>query len=188
MNWNRTARRYGAAVAFIAAVVAANWLTSEFGFVPVGFGLVATAGTYAAGFALVARDGIHDALGLRGVAVAILVASLLSYLLADPRIAVASYLAFTLSEIADTFVYAPLRARRWRTAVVLSSIVGATIDTVVFLGVAFGTAAITSSAVAGQLVGKVLWVAVPVAVVGGILRARRPRNLDDQIREDLGVR
>jgi len=35
--------------AFVAAIVLANWLTSRYGFVSVGLGLSATAGTYAAG-------------------------------------------------------------------------------------------------------------------------------------------
>lgn len=158
---------------FVAAVVAANWLTTEFGFVPVGFGLVATAGTYAAGFALVARDFIHDTYGLRGVWLAIALGAGLSFLLADPFIAVASAVAFAVSEVADTAAYAPLRKRAWRSAVVASSIVGAVIDTVLFLGVAFGAAALTPQALAGQLVGKVLWVAIPVALVGGVIRSRR---------------
>ena len=166
-------RRYTPITAFILAVVAANWLTTEFGFVPVGFGLVATAGTYAAGFALVARDFIHDANGLRGVWVSIAIGTALSFLLADPFIAAASGIAFAVSEVADTAVYSPLRRKHWRSAVVGSSLVGAVIDTALFLGIAFGAAAITPSAMAGQLVGKVLWVAIPVALIGGVIRSRR---------------
>ena len=160
-------------VLFVAAVVAANWLTTEFGFVPVGFGLVATAGTYAAGFALVARDFIHDTSGLRGVWLSIALGAGLSFLLADPFIAVASGVAFAVSEVADTAVYGPLRRKHWRSAVVGSSIVGSVIDTVLFLAIAFGVAALTPQALAGQLVGKVLWVAIPVALIGGVVRSRR---------------
>jgi hypothetical protein len=35
-----------AALGFIATILAANYVTTEYGMVPVGFGLVATAGTY----------------------------------------------------------------------------------------------------------------------------------------------
>lgn len=52
-----------AATVLVTAVAAANWLTSTFGFVPVGFGQAATAGTFAAGFALAARDALQDTLG-----------------------------------------------------------------------------------------------------------------------------
>jgi uncharacterized PurR-regulated membrane protein YhhQ (DUF165 family) len=158
---------------FVGAVVAANWLTTEFGFVPVGFGLVATAGTYAAGFALVARDFIHDTSGLKGVWLSIALGAGLSFLLADPFIAVASGVAFAVSEVADTAVYGPLRRKHWRSAVVGSSIVGSVIDTVLFLAIAFGAAALTPQALAGQLVGKVLWVAIPVALIGGVIRSRQ---------------
>lgn len=158
---------------FAAAAVLANVLTTRYGFVPVGFGLSVTAGTYAAGLALVARDFIHDTSGWRGVTVAIAIGAVLSYVFADPFIATASVVAFTLSEVADAFVYAPLRRRRWRLAVIASSVVGAVIDTALFLAIAFGAAAVTGEAMAGQLVGKVLWVAVPVAIVGGWLRTRR---------------
>ena len=158
---------------FILSAVGANWLTTEYGFVPVGFGLMVTAGTYAAGLALVLRDGIQDTLGLWGVAAAIAVGTALSFLLADPLIALASGVAFCLSELVDSLVYTPLRKRRWRTAIVGSSVAGAVVDTALFLGIAFGLSAITLSAMTGQLVGKVLWVALPYAVIGGWIRSRR---------------
>ena len=154
-------------VAFIAAVVLANYLTTQFGFVSVGFGLFATAGTYAAGCALVARDFVQETIGLRGVWVALGLGAAFSFLLADSKVALASSIAFTVSELADFLVYTPLRRNRWRLAVVASSVVGAIIDTAIFLGFAFGVAAITPQVMAGQLVGKVFWVAIPVALVGG---------------------
>lgn len=160
-------------VVFVLAAAAANWLTSTYGFVPVGFGLTVTAGTYAAGVALVARDFIHDWAGLWGVAAAIAIGGAVSYLVADAFIATASLVAFAFSEAADTLVYAPLRHRHWSAAVIASSVAGAIVDTAIFLGIAFGAAAITWNTMAGQLVGKVLWVAIPVAVTGGLIRRNR---------------
>lgn len=55
--------KYAAAFAFLATIVIANWLTTEYGFVAVGFGLTATAGTYAAGLALGFRDVLQDHAG-----------------------------------------------------------------------------------------------------------------------------
>lgn len=162
-----------AGAVFLASIPLANWLTSSYGFVPVGFGFSATAGTYAAGVALVARDFVHEHGGLKAVLAIVAAGVALSLLLADPSIAIASGVAFFVSELADTAVYTPLREKRWRLAIIASSIVGAVIDTILFLGIAFGLAALTVEAVTGQLVGKVLWVAVPVAVVGGWLRSRR---------------
>jgi len=54
-------RALGAAVVFLGLVVAANVLTSTYGLVPAGFGLTATAGTWAAGLVLLARDLVDDA-------------------------------------------------------------------------------------------------------------------------------
>lgn len=50
-------------VAYLASIVLANWLTSRYGLVSMGFGLMATAGTFAAGLAFVARDAVQDAAG-----------------------------------------------------------------------------------------------------------------------------
>ena len=57
-----TAGLIAVAVLF-GSMLAANYVTTDYGFVPVGFGLSATAGTFFAGFALAARDAINDAWG-----------------------------------------------------------------------------------------------------------------------------
>lgn len=60
-----------AAPTYAASIVAANVLTERMGLVPVGFGMVATAGTYAAATRLVKRLGGTDApaiLAMLGIA------------------------------------------------------------------------------------------------------------------------
>lgn len=174
MGTTRIFKTFIPLLVFTGSIVLANWLTTHYGFVPVGFGLTATAGTYAAGLALVSRDFVHESLGITGAAVAILLGGLISYLVGSPQIAIASMAAFVVSEFVDTLIYTPLRERRWRTAVIASSIFGAITDTILFLWIAFGASSLTLSILAGQLVGKVLWVAVPVALIGGTLRNRVP--------------
>src|SRR6266496_135663 len=93
---------------FAICVVAANWLTSRYGFIPVGLGLSATAGTYAAGLCLLARDWVHDAAGRVAVLAAIGVGGVASAVMAGPRLALASAIAFVASELADLLVYQPL--------------------------------------------------------------------------------
>ncbi len=168
-----------AAAALLGAVVAANTLTTRYGFVPVGFGLEATAGTYAAGAALAARDALQDVAGKRATVLVLLVAAVVSYLISDPFIAAASAVAFLLAELVDLAVYTPLRRRaslgdrRWTLAVVLSNLAGAVVDSVVFLGVAFGAPAVLP-ALAGQLLGKSY--ATAAYLLGGrALAARRRR-------------
>jgi uncharacterized PurR-regulated membrane protein YhhQ (DUF165 family) len=166
--------RSSAFVGYFATIVAANWLTAEYGLVPVGFGLLATAGTYAAGAAFVARDTLQDTAG-RLVALGALVAgAALSWVVASPQLALASAVAFGFSELADMAIYTPLRKRGYIRAAVASNVVGSVVDTFVFLWLAgFGLAPLI---VTGQLVGKAwitLGVVMTVALLRHRLRARR---------------
>lgn len=151
-----------AAAAFLATIVAANYATSTLGMVAVGFGLTATAGTYLAGMAFVLRDAVQDTAGKRVVIMLIIVGGVLSYLLADPFIALASALAFAVSELVDLAIYTPLRRRGYVRAAITSNVVGAFVDTVLFLYVAGFP---VWSSVPGQMVGKVWITAAVVALV-----------------------
>jgi hypothetical protein len=157
-----------AAAGYVACIVAANVATDRWGMVWVGPGLAATAGTYAAGFALLARDVLQDTAGRRAVAAAIAVGAVLSWVMASPALALASAAAFTIAEAADMAVYTPLRERGWIRAVTASNAVGAVLDTWVFLLLA-GFPVLAS--LPGQLAGKAWATAIPVAVVWGVTRA-----------------
>ena len=69
--------------------------------------------------------------------------------------------AFLLSEFADLAVYTPLARRRLITAVVLSSMAGLVVDSVVFLWLAFGSL----DFLAGQVVGKAWMVLLSIPFV-----------------------
>lgn len=140
-----------AVAAYITAIVAANWLTARYGFVPVGFGLMATAGTYAVGFAFVFRNLVQETLGRWVVLAAIVAGAALSWWLSTPALAVASGVTFLISETTDWAVYTPMRRRGWARAAIAGNVAGAVADTFVFLWLAgFPILA----AVPGQLVGK----------------------------------
>lgn len=160
---------------YIAAILAANLLTNSLGMVPVGFGLVVTAGTFAAGFALLARDFVHRVGGVRLVFGCIGVGAVLSWLTTTPSLALASTIAFAGAELVDLAVFAPLRRKGFIRAAVASNVVSAPIDTVLFLSIAgFPVTLVT---VGGQFVGKVLWATlVPVAlyVAGRYALSRNP--------------
>lgn len=131
---------------------------------PAGFGLLVPAGTYLAGLALGVRDGLHEAGGVRWVLAAVAAGAALSFVVADPRIALASAVAFAVAEVLDLAVYAPLRRRRARLAIVASNAVGAVADTVLFLTASgFG---LSWAAVGGQLLVKAVW------CTGAVLLAR----------------
>jgi len=160
-----------AVVGYVAAIVAANWVTTRYGLVSMGFGLTATAGTYAAGLALLLRDAVQDALGRLWVIAGIAAGAALTAVTA-PALAFASAAAFTVAELADTAVYTPLRRRGWARAALISGVIGAAVDTWVFLHLAGFP--VTRDVVAGQLVGKALWAtALPVAVIVLVRQVRR---------------
>lgn len=158
------------AAAFVGSVAAANYLTARYHFIPVGFGQMAVAGTFAAGLALGLRDFIQDTLGRLAVVVTIGIAGAVSFAVSPAALAAASTLAFLASELADFAVYTPLRNRarfgdhRWAIAVTASNLVGAVVDTALFLAIAFGTAAILPG-LPGQLVGKG-WTTLAVLTLG----------------------
>jgi uncharacterized PurR-regulated membrane protein YhhQ (DUF165 family) len=120
--------------AFVAVVVAANWLTATLGLVT-WLGLIATAGTWLAGFAFVARDYLQEAGGARWVIPAILLGAVISAAF-SPTLALASGVAFLVSELADFAVYTPLRRSGRTRAALASNVVGAVVDSVLFLWLA----------------------------------------------------
>lgn len=177
-----------ASVAFLVCVLAANYVTTRYGLVWIPFGLEATAGTYFAGATFVLRDSIQDwsrrllppELAAGNAAPAMLVLGLilvggaLSFALSAPEIAIASLVAFTLSEILDLGIYTPLRSRGYLRAAVASNVVGTVADTVLFLAIAgFG---LTAGVVTGQIVGKLTVTAAVVATVAVCRLIRRRRR------------
>jgi len=148
--------------AFLGCIIAANYVTSRYGMVPVGFGLAATAGTYFAGLSFVIRDSLQDAAGKRWTLAVITLGAALSFLVSDPFIALASAVAFGLSETADLAIYTPLRKRGYVRAAVTSNVVGSFVDTIAFLLIAGFP---VRQALAGQMVGKLLVTVAAVALV-----------------------
>jgi len=162
--------RYTYTGAYIAVIVAANWATATFGLIPIGFGLAVTAGTFFAGLAIIIRDGVQMHTGRVWMLVAIIVGALVSAATATPAIALASGMAFVVSELVDWAVFTPLRPRSLPTAVLASSVVSAPVDTVLFLYLAgFG---VTWQAVLGQFLVK-----TGMALVVALVLAQRSRRV-----------
>lgn len=171
-----------AAIAFIVyagAIVLSNWLITRVGIpagpgthlTPVGFGLMAPSGVWAAALSFPARD-ITQRLGGRATGVlAIGAGAGISYLISSPVIAVASGLTYLCSESADFLVYTPLQKRFFVPAVVTSGCIAAIADSLLFLrlaGLPTGAAA-----VAGLILGK-LWVQLLAGLVTWKLRRAGP--------------
>lgn len=134
------------------------------------------AGVYFAGLAFGLRDALHEAAGRAWVLAAIVAGTALSWIVADGitlpggavPLAVASGVAFGLSELADLAVYTPLRDRNIPAAVAASNLVGSVVDSALFLWLAFGTLDL----LAGQVLGKMLMVVPALPVVWTLHRRR----------------
>lgn len=160
-----------ALTAYATAIVAANWATDQYGMVPVGPGLTVTAGTYAAGLALLARDTVQDTLGRPWARVGIFLGALAT-LGFSPALALASALAFLAAESVDMAIYTRLRAGGWGRAALWSGAAGAIVDTAVFLSLA--PFPFQWSAAWGQLIGKAFWATLlPVLLVIAVRQVRR---------------
>lgn len=152
--------KYISFAAFAATIPAANWLIGNVGttcipngpcLIPVGFGLMAPSGVLMIGLALVLRDAVHEALGIRWAALAVVIGGLLSLVFSPPALAIASATAFVVAEFADLAVYAPLRKRGRALAVAASGVVGAAMDSALFVWLAFGSLDFS----AGTTLGKI---------------------------------
>lgn len=163
-----------AMVAFIATIYVANYLVTEYGVVDVGFGLMAPAAVFAAGFAFTFRDLVHSTLGRFAVVAAIVIGALVSLGVSE-RFALASAVAFLVSEMVDFAIFTRVADRSWLGAVAASNIGGLVIDSVLFLAIAFGS----MQFLAGQIVGKA-WTtlaAIGVLALGrAAARAVLPRH------------
>jgi uncharacterized PurR-regulated membrane protein YhhQ (DUF165 family) len=158
---------------YVASIFAANWLITNVGTeriggvhtIPVGFGLEAPSGVIAVGVALTSRDIVHELNGRRFTILAILIGAALSSVL-NPAIALASGVAFLMSELVDLLVYSKMRATSVALASVLSNTAGALLDSAVFLWLAFGSAAVATFAVP-QVIGKLEWstLAIPALLL-----------------------
>lgn len=133
---------------FAATIPTANWLIGNVGavcvpegpcLIPVGFDLMAPSGVLMIGLALVLRDWLHEIAGRWWALAAVVTGGSMSLAFSPPALAVASAVAFTVSELADFAVYDRLRARGRALAVMASQIVGAALDSALFVYLAFGS-------------------------------------------------
>lgn len=140
-----------------ACPVVANLMIANVGYdcqpclLPVAPGIWTASGVYVAGLALAMRDVCHERFGAVAAFAAVLIGAALSAWV-SPALAFASASAFILCEISDTAVYAGLRRRLSRAAAVAASgIVGACVDGMVFVWLAFGSLDLGAGNVIGKL-------------------------------------
>jgi queuosine precursor transporter len=116
---------------YVAAIVLVNWLFAALPMVETPLGAWPPA-SLIVGFVLILRDMAQREVG-HYVLIAMLAAGIITYVMVDPFIAVASVSAFLVSETADWIVYTATR-RPLRDRILASSAVSSPLDSVIFLG------------------------------------------------------
>lgn len=166
-------------ILFCLTIPVANWMINHFGtvcppnspcLVPVAPGLMAPSGVLLIGAALLLRDLVQRRLGVEFGIGAIVAGASISAAISPASLVIASASAFMVSEFIDFAVYTPLAKRRLVLAVVLSSLAGVIVDSIIFLWLAFGSL----DFLMGQIVGK-LWMVVLAIPFVAYLRRRDER-------------
>ena len=147
--------RYRFTLLYIALIVLVNWGFTVVPLIKLADGTLWPPLSLVVGFIFVVRDFAQREIGHR-VLLAMLVGAVLSYIMANPFVAVASAAAFAVSELADWLVYSVTK-RPLSQRILLSSLLGTPIDSAVFLGgigllSPAGVAVMTASKMAGALV------------------------------------
>ncbi|MBD2745843.1 VUT family protein [Microvirga sp. BT688] len=165
---------------FLLTIPLANYFVASIGtvcppetpcLIPVAPGVMSPSGVVWAGLALILRDLVQRQIGVAWSTVGVLVGTGLSYLI-SPSLALASAIAFLISELLDLAVYTPLQRRGLILAVVASSAVGLMADSVAFLWVAFGS----FDHLLGQVLGKAWMILISLPILYW-LRNRDAREL-----------
>lgn len=115
---------------YISTIVFINMAFSYLPLIPTPIGMVEP-GSILAGTVFVTRDFMQRSVGHFAL-VPMAIATVLSYMIADPFVATASALAFFTSEIVDWMLYT-LTKKPFHQRVLISSIFSTPVDTFVFL-------------------------------------------------------
>lgn len=167
--------------AFIACVPSANWLIANVGsecvpngpcLIPVWPGVMAPSGVLLAGLSFALRDLVQEFLGIKWAAVAVMIGGVVAALITSPELAIASVVAFLMSELLDmlTFTIMRIRGQNLVYASVGSSVLGLVLDSVLFVYIAFGT----TDYILGQSIGKAWMVALTIPFLLTIRRVNSP--------------
>lgn len=172
-------------VLYLACLPVANWMVGNVGTcVPNGPCLIrlwpteimTPSGVLMIGLALVLRDMVQRLLGIWASIWAIMIGTFIASLISPAALLIASVLSFLLSEIVDFIAYTMVVQRRgFLWAVVISSVFGLLVDSMMFLFVAFGSLAHLE----GQIIGKLVAVTVALPLVH-LMRRLAPASTANQ--------
>tara|TARA_R100000808_G_C2140435_1_gene148263 strand:- start:782 stop:1270 length:489 start_codon:yes stop_codon:yes gene_type:complete len=140
--------------AYVAGVAVVNVAFVHLPHISLGDHGILPIATFLVGVIFVLRDFAQRSAG-HWVLAAMVAGIVLSYVMAGPMVALASGVAFAVSELADYVVYTWTK-RPLRDRILLSSAVGTPLDTVVFLGLLPFDAALNVVAVLTMIAVKMI--------------------------------
>lgn len=130
-------------VAAMAVVVVASNVLVQYPFGHFGLEEILTWGAFTYPFAFLVTDITNRRFGpaaaRRVVYVGFAIAVILSVWFATPRIAIASGSAFLVAQLLDVSIFDRLRREAWWKPPLVSSVLGALVDTLIFFSLAFAT-------------------------------------------------
>ena len=141
-------------LAYIVLIVVVNYGFSVVPLIPF-MGEMFPIMSLVVGLIFVSRDFAQREIGHR-VILAMIVAAGISYVMADPFVAIASLAAFTFSELADWAIYT-FSKKEFKQRVLISSAISTPVDSVIFLTMIghfsiTGAVLMTASKMVGALV------------------------------------
>lgn len=162
-------------ILYVLAIIAANVITANIA--PLNFGLfIVPTGTLLIGLTFILRDFVQNKYGrnrtYQVISSALVLSAATSWALGDTLwIVFASALAFVISETADTEIFTRLKTS-FSQRVLLSGVVGGTLDSVVFavvglspIGANFLPWSVIPLAVLGQVIVKLIMQFIGAAVI-----------------------
>lgn len=147
---------------YLFVMVGANISSAHFA--PFELGpFIVDAGTMIIGFIFILRDLVQNKFGRKVtymfIGGALIISAISSFILGDPMaIVIGSALSFAVSETLDTEIYSRMK-QKFLTRVVVSGIVGGTLDSIVFVVIALSPIGMNF----------VPWEAVPAAILAQVV-------------------
>jgi uncharacterized PurR-regulated membrane protein YhhQ (DUF165 family) len=134
-------RDFVIALAAMTLVVLASNILVQYPFHHLGLGDYLTWGAFTYPFSFLVTDLSNRRFGSQGarrvVYAGFVLAVFLSVVLATPRIAMASGMAFLVAQLLDIRIFASLRRKAWWLPPFVSSVISSALDTAIFFSFAF---------------------------------------------------
>ncbi len=159
--------RYKFVTLYVLLIVAVNYAFTVVPLVKLPDGTLWPPVALLVGFVFVARDFAQREVGHK-VLLAMLVGVAISYFMANPSVAIASAVAFLVGELVDWAVYTHTK-RPLSQRILLSSLLGAPVDSAIFLGL---LSLLSPVGIVAMSVSKVLG----AFIVWGMIRRRENTN------------